>query len=303
MYKRIFQGIVLTIITISSHSLADEDTSRFAFNGGANILYDSNVNLSGVDASTGEADTASKFDAGISATFKPHARTSLTFAYDYSATSYERFSEFDLVLHHAGAAFSYTGFGMDAGLSADKYFALLDGEDYLDITQFAPSISRLFGSRFYVRAGYTASTKQYDALPQRNADSGAWRVDNYLLLDGMNRYLALGLQTTTEDAVDPELDYESVTAMLTYGQRTDIGFMPLQLKAQLRMERRDYNNVNADIGAPREDDRLRSTVSAEIPFSDHISLQGRVEHYDNDSNLATAMLDKFVYQLGLTASF
>jgi hypothetical protein len=50
--------------------------------------------------------------------------------------------------------------------------------------------------------------------------------------------------------------------------------MQLNLKAQLRYEQRDYANVTEAIEMRRSDTRLRTALTAAIPFNDHVQLTG-----------------------------
>jgi hypothetical protein len=201
----------------------------------------------------------------------------------------------------AEVAFSNRHF--DAALTADRYEGVLDGEQYLSFDQLSPSLAKLFGNRVYLRAAYITSSKDYDVLSTRNADGVAARLDTYLLLNGMDHFLSLGLQQGNEDAVDDQLDFDTLQATLAYGYKLRLPLMQLNLKAQVRYEQRDYANVTEAIEMRRGDTRLRTSLVAAIPFNDHVQLTGSIERTDNESNLESAVIEKMVYGMGLKLRF
>lgn len=294
--------VIMSALT-AADGYADEQRVKFSLDAAAGVEQDSNVALVELDNSSGEADTATVLSGGLNMKLATSKQTSLSIGYDYSGTSYQRFSEYDLDLHHAMAEVAFNGRHFDAAITADRYEGVLDGEGYLTLTQTSPNVSKLFGSHVYMRGAYIDSSKKYDELSSRNADSSAVRLDTYFLLDGMNRYISVGLQKTAEDAVDLELDFDGLQAAIAYGHNLKLPLMRLQLKAQLRYEERDYLNVTESIAARRNDKRLRSSLTAAVPFTDHIKLEGSVEHSDNTSNLDSAVIDKMVYGLGLSVKF
>jgi len=282
---------------------ADDQRVSFGVDARAGVQYDSNVGIVELDDNSGEPDQATALAAAIDATIRPGKPVSLRFGYDYADTAYRRFSEFDLTLHHAVAALKFSNQCLDAAVTVDRYAGILDSDRYLTLTQYSPSVSKLFGSRVFLRAAYTASSKNYDVLGTRSSTGSAVRLDSYLLLDGMNRYLSLAVQQSREDAVDPELDYHGMSVALAYGHRVTMPLLQLRLKAQVRYGQRDYLNNTESIDTNREDSRLRAAVAATIPFTDHIELECTVERTDNGSNLESAVIDKVIYRVGLAMQF
>lgn len=301
--KTLIVNTVLLAALLNANAFAGERSVKFDFEASAGVESDSNVGIVDLDNSSGEADRASVLTAGAKLSIPLGQPVTLRVGYDYSDTSYQEFSEFDLDLHHALAEVLFSNRHIDLALTADRYEGVLDGESYLTFDQASPSVAKLFGKRVYLRAAYITSSKEYDQLSTRNADGTAARLDTYLLLNGMDHYLSLGLQQGNEDAIDDELDYDGVQATLGYGYKLRLPLMQLNLKAQLRYEQRDYANVTAAIDMPRNDQRLRKALTASVPFNDHLQLTGSIEHTDNDSNLESAVIDKMVYGIGLRLTF
>lgn len=282
---------------------ADERKASFDVEFGAGYSHDSNVGIAEIDSNSGTSDTARTLEAGISSRIPLADALNLRLGYDYADTAYSELSEFDLGLHHGVVELSIDTAGFVPALGVDRYVAYLDDDLYLGITQVTPSVSKLFGDWLYLRGAYTTASKEYDTLTNRDADNESLRLDAYWLLDGMNRYIALGVQSSDENAVDDELDYGSVTSMLTLGQTLSGWRLPVEFKAQVKLENRDYDNVTASIQEVRRDDRLRASLTATIPLSDHFELQGTIERASTESNLDAADVEKMVYGLSLSASF
>lgn len=296
-------GLVLLAVLFAGNSRAGQDIVDFDFTASAGVEHDSNVGITEIDNNSGEADSATRLAAGVDVTIAPKKPLSLQFGYDYSDTAYRRFSEYDLSLHHAHAKLDWTNRVLNASLTADRFEGVLDGDDYLTLTQYSPSVSRLFDRRLYVRGAFIAAEKAYDALPERNAESHSGRLDTYLLFDGMNHYLSFSMQQTSEDAINPELDFDATRFALGYGYTFSLPLMQLKLKAQLRQERRDYLNITESIGQHRKDRRMRASLAAEIPFTDNFALEGSLEHSDNDSNLPAAAIEKRRLGVGIRIRF
>jgi hypothetical protein len=295
--------IVLLASLLNVASYAGERSVDFAFEATAGVESDSNVGIVELDDTSGEADRATLLTAGAKLAIPVGKPLTLRVGYDYSDTSYQQFSEFDLGLHHAMAEVAFSNRHFDAALTADRYEGVLDGEQYLSFDQLSPSLAKLFGNRVYLRAAYITSSKDYDVLSTRNADGVAARLDTYLLLNGMDHFLSLGLQHGNEDAVDDQLDFDTLQATLAYGYKLRLPLMQLNLKAQVRYEQRDYANVTEAIEMRRGDTRLRTSLVAAIPFNDHVQLTGSIERTDNESNLESAVIEKMVYGMGLKLRF
>ncbi|MDX1517836.1 MAG: hypothetical protein R3288_13405 [Woeseiaceae bacterium] len=305
MKLQIFLGnlALLTSLSFAAAVQADDRKASVDAEFGAGFSHDSNVGIADIDNNSGSSDTARTLEAGISSKIPLANALNLRLGYDYSDTAYSELSEFDLGLHHGTVELGFEAAGFNTALTADRYVAYLDGDEYLAITQVTPNVSKLFGDSVYLRLAFTDASKEYDTLTTRDADNESLRVDAYWLIDGMDRYIAVGLQTAEEDALDDELDYDAFMSMLTLGQTLSALPLPVEFKAQLKLENRDYRNVTESIQALRRDDRLRASLSATIPLSDHFEVEGRIERSSTESNLDAADVDKMVYGLSLSASF
>ena len=284
-------------------SLAEAGQTDFVFSARAGYEYDSNVNVAEIDANTGEGDTALVMDIGVDGTLRPSGKLSLDFGYAYSGSRHRQFSHFDLAIHHLRGAVSYRIAGVDAGLSVDRFATRLDGDSFLDITRVSPSLSRMFGDRLYLRGAYVRAEKSYRERGERDAVDEGFRADAYFLLDGMQRYVAVALERASEDASSDTLDYHRLGTKLTYGHRLDAGSLPVDVKAHVRVESRDYRSLPDSAERPRQDDRRRVGLEIGLPLGDYFEVSGQADYADNASTLESAAYDEIVYTLTIGAEF
>lgn len=294
---------VLAVFLIGAPASAGEKPVEFDFNAGVGARYDSNVALIDLDASAGQPDAASELTAGLGMTIRPGGDLLLNLGYNYSGTRYREFSAFDLDLHQGHASLTLRKGLTDSTIAVDHFSGILDGEDYLTQTQVSPSIARLFGTRWYLRGAYVRADKDYADLTDRSTVSDAVRGDAYLLLNGMQHYLALGVQARSEDALNADFDYDSTMGQLKWAYTIMTSTTEIELQTRVQFERRDYTTATLESGEARIDDRLRTRVAATFPFSDYVSLATSVEHTDNTSGLAEANIDRTVYAMELKIEF
>lgn len=294
---------LMTSLSFASVSQATPREASFGFDAEAGFHSDSNVGISDIDDNSGTSDSAVKLSLGVNSTIPLGERFAIRLGYDYDDTAYQKLSEYDLSLHHGIAELSVDFDGFEAAVSADQFVASLDGDEYLIVSQVSPSLSRLFGNSVFARIAYTNATKEYEVLSTRDAGNESVRMDVYWLLDGMNRYIALGLQSSEENALDDELDFDGFQSMFTIGQNLKFSRLQVNLKTQLKFENRDYRNVTESIQDMRRDERLRASLSAAIPLPGNFEVKGTVEHARTESNLDSADIDKLSYGVSISASF
>lgn len=287
----------------SSQGAGNPSPDYFEARAAAGFLYDSNVSLSELDQSSSQADQALLLDFGVGVNIPFGQHLKLSADYDFSRTQYQELSQFDLDLHQVVATLGYQDRFFDASISGNYFNAVLAGDGYLNLTQAGGSLGYLFRQTLYLRGAYTVSQKDFADYPQRDSDNTELRTDAYYLLDGMHRYVSLGYSAVNEDALGPEYDYQGAIARLAYGHKLVMGERPLKLKAQLRLEERDYDNITPSIGELRQDQRWGAGLSANLPLSTHLNLLGEVNYNDNQSNLASANYDETTFSLSLGANF
>jgi hypothetical protein len=293
---------LLAVCVFSSAARAEGDGLELDLNASAGYRYDSNVDIATTDTNTGETDTARLLNLGLDGAVPLNGKLSLALGYGYMSTTYATFSSFDLAMHHVKAALKYDVAGFDSSLSFDRFAARVDGGRFLEIRQASPGLGRLIGQRLYLRGTFTRAEKEFAGNPGRDAFNNSIRGDAYILLDGMERYVALAYRIANEDAKAGEFDYTARDAKLAYGHQLQAGHVNLDWKTYLQVERRNYAGTPQPDAAPRRDERLRAGMSATIPVAERIALKGEFEYGENDSNLAAAAFDEVVCNISVAVS-
>jgi hypothetical protein len=242
-------------------------------------------------------------EAGISAKWRPAKPFSATLGYNFNDTSHSEFSAFDLTIHRISADLAYDFGALDLGLLYHDIHARLDDDGFLDIQQVNPYVSYMMNKRLLLRAGYAHSEKDFLTNAERIADNDGLSVDGYWFVDGLNRYVVMGLKVDREDAVDSQFDYRSDRIKLQFSQRFEAWGKPVTMKLRTQYDVRDYDNVTESIGERREDKRSRAGVSTELALTEWLEVEGVAELANNQSNLASVDFSEKVYTLNLSASF
>lgn len=294
---------ILFLCTALPASAFAAETFEFGGTAGLGYKYDSNVAVLELDTTSGESDTALQTEAGISAKWRPAKPFSVTLRYNFNDTSHADFSAFDLTIHRVSADLTYDFEALDVGFLYHDIHARLDDDGFLDIQQVNPYVSYRMHKKLLLRAGYAHSEKSFLSNAGRVADNDGLSVDGYWFVDGLNRYVVMGLKVAREDAVDSQFNYRSDRIKLQFSQRLEAWEKPMTMKLRTQYEVRDYDNVTESLGAPREDKRFRAGVSTELELTEWLGVEGSAEFANNQSNLASVDFSEKVYTLNLSASF
>lgn len=273
---------------------APKTGTTFRFEGKVGAEYNSNVAVSELDTSTGEGDWAATINALAEVTVIPVEKLTLRAGYDFSQTLHDEFDAFDLAIHRGYAEAAYDFDFVSVGVLGNLAQANLDGDEYLTLTQVQPYISKQFGNSLFLRAAYSATEKEFEGRPQRDATADAVQVDGYFFLDGVQRYVVLGGRAAEEDANAAEFDYKAWMGRARFIQRFDAFDQNLTFRAGVEYEDRDYDNVTPLIGVPRSDKRTTADVQVDIPLGETFFSEISYRYGKYESNLASADYDEHV---------
>ena len=287
------------IATLASPAIAADGDADIDLRAAAGYRYDSNVSLADLDANLGAADGAAILELSLDARLPVSERLAVTLGYGLDHTGWQDFGEFDTTLHRLQGDLAFRSGPWDAGIALRHFAARLDGERFLDLRQFSPYGGRLFGQRLYLRAAATFSDRSFADRGERDADGRAFDVDAYWLLDGMQRYLAVGLQLADEDAASDALDFDGRRLRLTWGQ----AFGHVELKARAHYEERDYAPGSEPDVAARRDERLRAGLALGVPLGERFTLEGGAAWAGNASTVAEDAFAETILELSLAAEF
>jgi hypothetical protein len=273
------------------------------FDVGGGIEYDSNVNLLELDTTTNVGDMIATLEFGLGYDLASTGKFGFSTGYNFSETAHEDFDAFDLRLHRASGTLSWDFGRVDIGTNLQFAEAELDGSDFMTLTQISPYVTKLAGTKLFLRFAYTDTDKDYANNPLRAATADAWSSDIYVFLNGLNTYLLFGLRRDDEDAIDPQFDYQGDRFRVQLTHRFPLGERELTFRTGLRSETRDYTNVTPSIGVPRNDDRVQFEASAELPLGERLIATFDYQRADNQSNLAAVDFDEDKVSMSLNATF
>lgn len=273
------------------------------FDAGGGVEYDSNVNLLELDTTTNASDVVATLAFGVGYDLASTGKFGFRSGYNFSETAHDEFEAFDLRLHRASSTLSWDFGRVDIGTNLQYAEAELDGRDFMTLTQISPYVTKLAGTRLFLRFAYTDTDKDYASNPLRAATADAWSSEIYVFLDGLNTYLLFGLRLDDENAIDPQFDYQGDRFRVQLTHRLPLRERELTFRTGLRSESRDYTNLTPSIGAPRNDDRVQFEASAELPLGERLVATFDYQRADNQSNLAAVDFDEDKVSMSFNASF
>lgn len=265
------------------------------------VQYDSNVAVLDLDRSSGEGDMAALIDLGLAFERKLTQRFDVDVGYAFSQSLHDEFGEFDIRLHRGSGGLGWDFGPLKAGATVQYADAALDGEDFLVLRQAAPSLSRLFGERLFLRLAWTHTDKEFRQNPGRDATAQAPSLDAFWFFDGGRSHVVVGYQRHDEDAADDQFDHSGPRSRLQLSRRFGQKPREITLRAGVRHEIRDYAGPVAPLSGLRQDRRTSFETRGELPLGRRLFLRAAYEYARNRSDLASVDFDEHVVSLNAGA--
>lgn len=260
-----------------------------------------NLSVSDIDVSSGNDDIAAKASILLSYDQGLGENLNLGISYKGSQTLYEDFSNFDFQSHLFTAKADYTIKGYKVGVIYRNVDSTLSGEEFLQLGQISPYVSKFIGKKTFIRAAYSLSDKTFENVESRNAKEHQGRLDAYYFVDGTRQYVIFGYALEHSNADGDPFDFISNRLKFRYAQRVRLGQRKVKFGASWVYEVRDYENITPSIDSVRADKRHRGKIDIEVPINK--SLYSRVEYQRelNSSNLPAADFNRntVTFTLGL----
>ncbi|RUO24364.1 hypothetical protein CWE09_10850 [Aliidiomarina minuta] len=283
----------------------DSGESPLSWSGnlGAGAEQHSNVSVTEIESTTGEADSAILFEAGLDASWALSERFTLDAGYSFSDRRFNQFSEFDLRMHLAYLDLSYEA--GDYSFGANHYYAdaLVDSNDFLTLNQSSLYVARFIGSQVYLRAALNQVRKNFSQLTERSADSQGLSTNIFWFSTDVQRFLSLGLSYTDEDANNNEFSYQAWGSRLRLSQRFQLFSRDARMQLSGSWEERDYEGVTTLLSEARQDTQLLAEANFEVALNQRLSLVAELERGRFRSNLAIADYAETRAGLGLRLDF
>ncbi len=284
-------SLITLIASIAASTVIADDKASFSGQLEAGALSDSQLYIDELQQSESSGDNAILYKAGAKLIFTPTSQFKLNLGTGYSDKSYLEQSQFDLSLLQANIDASYKFDWFTLGASHHYIDAKLDGEDFMQLNQTSYYLSRLFASRYFIRANLTDQQKEFADNIERNADNQNYGLDLFVFFNRANTFINLGFNQDKETADSDHLSYAGQGLHAKFGHT----FYGLGKKQQLQLgwqqQQRDYDAPYPEQELVRDDDRNSSEVSYQFHFSDAWSMQAKYEVFDYRSNIESAVYD------------
>lgn len=262
--------------------------------------HDSNVSVDDVELSTSLGDSYRDLGVGADIHFEPVEGLDLGASFNLADKRYTTFDEFDgrLSLVSLSADKDLQGYSLGSSLRYIDY--RLDGDAFLELLQFAPTISWFPSTRVYIRLGYERSHERFPEAVGRNNDQDQFDGSVYYFVNGLRHYWMVRLSVLRDSADDPVFSNDSREARLVYHREFTLFDRDTQIEVSYRFQNRRYDEgLEPSIRQYREDSRARFEIRGKYPVSKQLELELRALNADNRSNLNSADYEQSLVQLTL----
>jgi len=266
--------------------------------------YDSNVSVNEIDLITAEGDRFIRLGFGAELEYQPAATNNLNLRYKLSDKRFDDFSDLDIQTHMISTGAEHQFVRWKAGLVYRYIDANLGGDDFLKMSQWAPSVSGFVNKQHFVRLGYVNGRKWFVDNPERNASSNELSLDYYYFLNGIRQYVAVGTKLKHENTSDPQFDYQLRQFRIRYQYRMTLLNLPAQVDLGWRYQRREYDEARtSSINDFRLDKRNHFDAGIEFRLQQRLTAAVETEYRKNSSNLPAADYIERIYTIGLRYQF
>lgn len=265
----------------------------------ASSFYDSQLVIEEADVSREAGDLGFKIGANLE--YKPidTEKLDLKVSYDFGQTVYTEFNDFDLQTHRVDASVTQTFGKIRVGLRADATHIRLAGEPFLNLVSASPSVSAFLADDVFVRGHARIAQKTFSELDRRDASVAQAGINLFRFHKKGRGYLLASAQVEREDAVDPILDFDGVSASLAFKHPLNNAVSGPTFKITGDYRERDYAAVTPSIGEQRSENRFRLGGEFEIGLRSNLRAQVTYRYTDRNSNLASADYTEHRAEAGL----
>ncbi len=285
----------------TTNAIAAAPSTKFELETGAE--YDSNLSVIELDKNSAEGDWSALANARLNSQWQASDTIKLKGGLGYSSKTYQDFSEFDLAIKQASADASYDFKALTLGVNYHYADAELDDQDFLTLQQRSLYVSHLINQKIFLRAAINDQDKKFPGISARNADNQSLAGDAFFFFNQGKTFFTLGLTGETEHAGANEFDYDGVNFRTSVNHQFLLWNKKNRLQLGYRYDQRDYSAETPAIEAKREDERRITTLEWQLETTKWLSLVGKVERGNYDSNLGSANYSETVSSLMLKASF
>lgn len=308
-------SIATLIASIATMSVHADDKAHFNAQFAAGALSDSQLFIDELQHSNDDGDNAMLYKADAKFTLTPSNPLKIVVGTGLSDKRYQQQRHFDLRLFQANIDASYQFNWLTVGASHHHIDAKLDKEDFMTLSQTSLYASKLFQSRYYLRATVTKQDKSFASgltaddtsangdslLPgeeqtnenpvQRDAINRSFGGDLFVFFNQAKTFINVGFAQEKENAQSDYLDYQGNSLHATFGH----SFYGFGKKQQIQLgwqhQQRKYQASEPGSDLVRSDDRNSSRFSYQFHFTENWSIKASHEMFDYQSNEESAVYD------------
>ena len=248
----------------------------------AGLFSESSLIKTGTEEATDTSDLGANIALNASAGTKLSRDLSADASIGLSDTRYSKQSEFNVMTRLLNLSATYqvpeTWAGdLNLGLSVYSANARLDGKNYLDIRQVAPSISRFLTRQHYLHAEYGLGSRSFKQDAERDADTREFNVRLYWLLQGSDHYLNAHYARRKENAQSELYDFSANKLSLNWRYRTELKRYKWEFNANVTREDQHYEEA-------RDEHSDSLLAGATVFYTEHSYLNASYDYLNNSSN-------------------
>jgi hypothetical protein len=286
----IFYFLILGFSSVGSATALETNASL-------GLAVDSAASLEDLSPNAGSrnshSDNVTIFEAGIAG----EPLSGLTFSYDFSSEEFSDYSENSTISHSIGGGYEREIGDWSLGLSGDYISMALDGDDYLDMAMFIPSLS-YFRNQTYLMTSIIFQEKSFVDLTQLDAEMTQYSLLAFQFFNSYRSYFSIGYSTAEEDSETPDYDFDEKKFAIGVTHPIAIGGRTYETKLTYETRSRDYPKVvNAELKSDEDRDSIQFSLATSL--TDSLELELFYDFKDRKANIADATYDSHVTALRL----
>jgi hypothetical protein len=173
----------------------------------------------------------------------------------------------------------------------------LDGDDYLDMAMFIPSLS-YFRNQTYLMTSIIFQEKSFVDLTQLDSEMTQYSLLAFQFFNGYRSYFSIGYSTAEEDSETPDYDFDEKKFAIGVTHPIAIGGRTYETKLTDETRSRDYPKVvNAELKSDEDRDSIQFSLATSL--TDSLELELFYDFKDRKANIADATYDSHVTALRL----
>ncbi|EAT12959.1 hypothetical protein RED65_14722 [Oceanobacter sp. RED65] len=252
------------------------------------LEYDSNVLSNNQLNNDYDSDFSNRLSIALNADYHWQNVVRVQGQYQYSQTRWLEASQYDTDIH--------TGFlrisDRDGAWIREGIFlhaqAQIEGQDFLTLNRLSPALSVFANQSWYLRTQLDMGEKTFAQYTNRDGYFYGIKPSAYWLMNKMQHYVKVQLETKQEKIDDEQYDYQSYSAVASWNYK----FHETKLTLETEIEEKQYDNLWPSIADQRHDTRYRTKIKIQQNVSQHFTVKTEIGYDENQSNLASSNYDQ-----------